>query len=233
MKNRMGLLILIAALALSSLATAGCNKERPAPTPVSATALPVKTVAPTPAVPAAAVTQLALPTQPSAPTSAQTALATPPPIAPQASPTPPPPAPLPTAGTPGSGNQPAAGASNFFTYQVALGDTLGEVAEKFGVTSEQILNLNSLADPDVLMVGQELKIPGQAPPELGGPSTYTVRTGDTLYSIALRFGVTLVELQDLNNIADENQIYVSQELKIPATAVRGDHVGVAGGQQHP
>ena len=226
MKNRMGLLILIAALALSTLATAGCNRERPAPTPGSTVALPAQAGAPTPAAPAAAVTQVALPTQPSGAAGAQagaqangpaTTPPTPRPIAPQASPPPPPPAPVPTASSSGPASQPT-GETAFFIYKVALGDTVGELAEKFGVTPDDILNLNPMADPDVLMVGQELKIPGQAPREYGGASAYTVRTGDTLYSIALRFGVTLAELQDLNNIADENQIYVGQELKIPATA---------------
>jgi len=102
-------------------------------------------------------------------------------------------------------------------YTVALGDTLGGIAEKFGVSPDAILALNPMADPDVLMVGQELKIPGEAPAEYGGTHTYVVRNGDTLFSIALRFGVSVAELQNLNNIADEDQIYVGQELKIPAT----------------
>jgi LysM repeat protein len=109
-------------------------------------------------------------------------------------------------------------------YTVQLGDTLGAIAKQFGVTTKAIIELNLLTNPDVLMVGQELKIPGpQAASEQGGSGeaaggVYIVSQGDTLGSIAKRFGVSVAELQELNEIADPDQIFVGQELQIPTSA---------------
>jgi LysM repeat protein len=108
-------------------------------------------------------------------------------------------------------------------YTVQLGDTLGSIAKQFGVTADSIIGANSLTDPDILMVGQELKIPGQqaAAPESGSgqttEDTYVVSQGDTLGSIARSFGVSVAELQELNGIDDPDQIYVGQELRVPAS----------------
>jgi LysM repeat protein len=108
-------------------------------------------------------------------------------------------------------------------YTVQLGDTLGSIAKQFGVSVDVIIESNSLTNPDVLMVGQELKIPGQqAAAPASGPGqktkdTYVVSQGDTLGSIAQRFGVSVAELQDLNDIADPDQIFVGQELRLPAS----------------
>jgi LysM repeat protein len=205
-----GILLLI----LSTLLLAGCNRERPAPTPVRATAAPVGTTAPT-SPPPAIPTVAALPTVATRVALPSPQLPTPVPLV-AASPTPPPPAPLPQLNPTAT---PATGAGEqYFIYKVALGDTLGEIAEKFGVTPDAILSINTLADPDVLMVGQELKIPGTPPAGYGGRRTYTVRPGDTLSSIALRFGVSVAELQQVNNIRDEDQIFVGQELVIPASS---------------
>jgi LysM repeat protein len=107
---------------------------------------------------------------------------------------------------------------------VRLGDTLGSIAKQFGVTSDAIIRSNSLANPDVLMVGQELKIPGkqgtsaQGSSGQSGAGVYVVSKGDTLSSIAKRFGISLSELQKLNNIANADQIAVGQKLRVPASA---------------
>jgi putative chitinase len=111
-----------------------------------------------------------------------------------------------------------AGSQAYFVYQVKVGDTLGEIAEKFNTTLQAILALNPATDPDVLMAGQELKIPGEAPPEYGGLRTYTVLRGDTLSAIAVRFAVSLAELQQVNNISDPDAIYPGQQLRIPGAA---------------
>ena len=110
-------------------------------------------------------------------------------------------------------------------YTVQLGDTLGAIAKQFGVSAESIVQANSLTDPDVLMVGQELKIPGTpassekaTASEASGETaqdTYVVSQGDTLGTIARRFGVSADELQALNEIANPNQIFPGQVLRIP------------------
>jgi N-acetylmuramoyl-L-alanine amidase len=54
------------------------------------------------------------------------------------------------------------------------------------------------------------------PAQSAGEQVYTVRSGDTLYSIARRFGVTVQALQQRNGLADPNNIKVGQQLIIPA-----------------
>ncbi len=221
MKNRPWLLAIIVALVLLSLILAGCERDRPAPAPTQATTAPKGTTAPAARgtaspTPPAVQTKVSLPAAGS-PTPAGAATAVPP--ARLTPPTPAPPTPKPPAAlTPvPQGSQTGSGTS--FTYTVKVGDTLGEIAATFKTTSQAILALNPLADPDVLMAGQELKIPGELPVEMGGMRTYTVQRGDTLSGIAVRFAVAMSELMKLNNIADADAIYPGQQLRIPGSTV--------------
>jgi LysM repeat protein len=126
----------------------------------------------------------------------------------------------------------AAGQSTVYTVQ--LGDTLGSIAQQFGVTADSIVRSNSLTNPDVLIVGQELKIPGQqaAPTESGSDQatedTYIVSSGDTLGTIARRFGVSVAELQELNDIADPDRIFPGQVLRIPGAAPESSESSTSG-----
>lgn len=78
------------------------------------------------------------------------------------------------------------------------------------------MKLNRITDPNQIFVGQALRIPasGAATPT-SQPRTYVVRPGDTLFTIAVRHGVTQWDLQVANKISDPNKIYVGQTLKIP------------------
>jgi LysM repeat protein/tRNA A-37 threonylcarbamoyl transferase component Bud32 len=105
----------------------------------------------------------------------------------------------------------------FFTYVVQRGDTMSGIAVRFMVSMAELMKLNNIADPDGLYPGQQLRIPRSAvaTPTPSQSRTYTVRAGDTLFSIATRFGVTIAALEAANNITDPNTIYVGMELKIP------------------
>jgi LysM repeat protein len=109
------------------------------------------------------------------------------------------------------------------TYKIQKGDTLGDIAKKFGVTADAIIQLNSLTNPDVLPVGQNLKIPAQEASSGQGGSgqasgeVYVIKKGDTLSTIAQRFGVSLADLQQLNKITNPDQITIGQKLQIPAS----------------
>jgi LysM repeat protein len=124
-------------------------------------------------------------------------------------------------------------APNPSTYTVQPGDTLYRISLKFKTTVAAIQQLNGITST-LIYVGQVLKIPGgsaptatpTAPPSgtvtstpppaatTAVPGTYTVKSGDTLFGIALKFKTTVAAIQQLNGISD-SFIYVGQVLKIP------------------
>lgn len=97
-------------------------------------------------------------------------------------------------------------------YVVRAGDTLGQIARRFGVSVRQIVEINQLPNPNQLVIGQALIIPTQ--------EIYTVKSGDTLYQIALYYGVTVNQIVQANNITNPNQINVGQRLIIPSPDTR-------------
>lgn len=107
------------------------------------------------------------------------------------------------------------------SYTVKSGDTLLRIASLFGVSVSSIQQLNNLGTSTTIRVGQVLKIPSGTSTPSPSPSptptqrTYTVRSGDTLTSIARRFGVTVSAISSLNNLTNTNTIRVGQVLKIP------------------
>ena len=102
------------------------------------------------------------------------------------------------------------------TYVVQSGDTLSGIAAKFGTTVQNLVSLNGIANPNLIYVGQVLKISSSGVSAQQGSytGTYVVRYGDTLSGIAARFGTTVSNLVSLNDIANPNLIYSGQVLKI-------------------
>lgn len=95
-------------------------------------------------------------------------------------------------------------------YVVKSGDTLGGIASHYGTTWQRLQALNSLSNPNWIYPGQRLKVTGN----VYAQRTYTVRYGDTLSSIASRYGTTWQNLQGLNNLRNPNRIYPGQKLNI-------------------
>lgn len=87
------------------------------------------------------------------------------------------------------------------TYTVQSGDTLWSIAKKFGISVEELKAANGLTN-NLLQLGQVLKIPGtQVPPVVEEENIYVVQPGDTLFSIAQKFGTTVTQLIDWNQLA--------------------------------
>jgi LysM repeat protein len=95
------------------------------------------------------------------------------------------------------------------TYTVQKGDTLRKIAERIGVTVNDILKVNpKITNANVIYVGQVINLPAAA-------SYHTVQSGDTLKKIAVRYSTTLDSLISLNpQIKDINKIYVGQVVRI-------------------
>lgn len=96
-------------------------------------------------------------------------------------------------------------------YTVLPGNTLWGIANFFGTTTDEIAKLNDLADPQLIYPGQVLKIPVDRPM---APRYYAVRPGDTLWSIAQRYGMTVNDILSINNLGNPNLIYPGQILML-------------------
>ncbi|MDY7041816.1 MAG: LysM peptidoglycan-binding domain-containing protein, partial [Chloroflexota bacterium] len=101
-------------------------------------------------------------------------------------------------------------------YFVRTGDTLWSIARRFGTTVEAIVQANGIINLNYIQVGQKLYIPGGIPPPAPAPTVYIVHSGDTLCSIARRFGTTAWLISLANNLQNPNIIHVGQRLVIPS-----------------
>lgn len=104
------------------------------------------------------------------------------------------------------------------TYTVRKGDTVGAIAARNKTTVAAIAAANHLADPSKIRIGQTLIIPDGADTskEAGGAAAaggYVVRSGDTLASVAKRYGTTPAALAAANGITD-GRLYVGARLRI-------------------
>jgi LysM repeat protein len=103
-------------------------------------------------------------------------------------------------------------------YTVAPGDTLSEIALRYGVSVEELADANGIVDPDYILSGQVLLLPGtvgSGGEQTFGGVTYTVQFGDTLSEIAERFGVPVAAIAEANGLADPHLIVEGQTLTIP------------------
>lgn len=114
--------------------------------------------------------------------------------------------------------------NDYDEYEVKAGDSLYTIAQKYGITVEELMNFNNLKNT-ILSVGQILKIPKKE--EGFGPikecygtgyeepkyETYVVKKGDNLYEIARRYNTNVIDLMNLNNLSSTN-LQIGQVLKV-------------------
>lgn len=113
-----------------------------------------------------------------------------------------------------SGSGTPAGPTTY--YIVQRGDTLCSIARRYGTTYQALATLNGLYYPYTIYVGQRLVISvSGTPPPTPSQTVYTVRPGDTLWAIALRYGTTPWAIAAANGLRNPNLIYVGQVLIIP------------------
>ena len=103
------------------------------------------------------------------------------------------------------------------TYIVQEGDTLNDIAARYGTTAQAIADYNGISDVNLIYVGQVLYIPTGSSQSY---TTYIVKSGDSLGRIAVSYGLTVAEVAAYNSISDPDTIYVGQEIKIPVSGRR-------------
>ena len=106
-------------------------------------------------------------------------------------------------------------ASQVVNYSIRDGDTIGSIAEDFGVSVDTIIWANTLKDPNALSVGQVLKIP----PVTG--IIYTVRAGDTVASVAKRYNADPAKILAFNKLDDGQPLIAETELMVPGGELPG------------
>jgi 2',3'-cyclic-nucleotide 2'-phosphodiesterase (5'-nucleotidase family) len=99
-------------------------------------------------------------------------------------------------------------------YVVRIGDTLGKIAAKYGTTYKEIAKANDIKNSALIFPGDKLVIPGKTVSEKD--NTYTVKAGDTLGSIAQKFGMKYQDIANYNNIKNVNLIFEHQKIVIPS-----------------
>ena len=128
---------------------------------------------------------------------------------------------------PGTRQEPST-QSGVIYYTVQEGDTLTSIAQKYDTTVHEITVTNSIVNPNLIYVGEVLKIyPGNRSiikRKKVFTTTYIVQSGDTLTSIAIKFDTTVQAIAELNDLQNPNLIYVGEILKIPTSinsSIRG------------
>lgn len=131
------------------------------------------------------------------------------------------------------------------SYTVRWGDTLSAIASRFGTTVRALAQANGLADPNRVLAGRSLSVPGRggttrattsrpATPVTPPTSVHVVAQGENLTGIAAHAGTTVQNLMKLNNLKDANHIVPGQHLTVPGGGppmpcpVAGFHTAVDG-----
>lgn len=104
-------------------------------------------------------------------------------------------------------------------YTIQQGDTLSEIAQRYGTTVQELASINNITNPNLIYPGEEIRVltnstVNGSETRATGSITYTVRRGDTLLQIARAYGVTVVHIVEINNIQNPNLIYPGQKLRI-------------------
>jgi LysM repeat protein len=115
----------------------------------------------------------------------------------------------------------AAGSARGGSITVQPGDTLSDIADRQGVSLNQLMQANGITNPNMVVAGQKLVLPGSrrataaAAPRALPTAPYTVKSGETLSEIADRFGTSTERLIKINGISNPNLVVAGTRLAIP------------------
>ncbi len=97
-------------------------------------------------------------------------------------------------------------------HQVRPGESLSVIAARYDTSVRELAALNKLESRHMIRIGQRLRLPLGAAGIPVGAATYTVRSGDSLSTIAREAGVSQKRIMELNGLRDRHRIYVGQQL---------------------
>ena len=115
-----------------------------------------------------------------------------------------------------SGGGSSSGGSS--THEVQAGESLWSIAQRYGTTVHALASANGISNPNLVVVGTTLTISGGGGSTVTsstGGSTHTVRAGETLSDIGLRYGVSVESLARANGLANSDLVVAGTSLTIP------------------
>ena len=107
-------------------------------------------------------------------------------------------------------------ASHGANVTVKSGETLSDIAARYGVSMNSLMRLNGIRNSDHVEAGQTLRLPGSV---AAGKGRHRVQAGDTLSGIAAQFRVSERQLMALNGLSSPDHVEIGQTLKLPSNAV--------------
>ena len=110
------------------------------------------------------------------------------------------------------------------TYTVKKGDTLYGISNQFGVSVTELARINNV-NANTLQIGQVLTIPSESGTNPNNMFMYTVKKGDSLYSIANKYNTTVKAIVDLNYLSNTN-LSIGQIIRIPETYTKEDEMAL-------
>jgi LysM repeat protein len=126
----------------------------------------------------------------------------------------------------GGGGGGATGGSGRGNCTVKSGETISEIADRYGIGANRLLELNGIRDAKGLQVGSRITVPtagpakpsrapGASSPASRGPANYTVKAGETISEIADRYGISANRLLELDDIRDAKGLQVGSRITVP------------------
>lgn len=113
----------------------------------------------------------------------------------------------------------------YYQYRIKSGDTLYALAKHYGVSVQSILNYNEGLRPETLRIGKTILIPALKSVEMytgkhfaqagNFDGTHTIQSGDTLWSLALKYSVSVEQLAQKNNLTVNSVLKLGSTLKVP------------------
>jgi LysM repeat protein len=109
------------------------------------------------------------------------------------------------------------------TVRVGVGGNLSQIAHTYGTTVPALAALNGLADPNLVLAGTVLQVPSSAATGSNtaiatGSTSVVVAPGESLWTLANRYGTTVTSLAQVNGIANPSRVTIGSRLVIPASS---------------